>query len=148
MSAPDKSRQRTGKTARQWQPGQSGNPTGRPPGTGAIQKLREEIGAHIPGIIEQLVAQAKGGDVGAARLLLERVVPPVKAVEQPQAIDLPTDGDLTAKGHAVLQAAADGLITATQAASLMTALGSLARVVEVDGLLKRIEALEAQSRPI
>jgi hypothetical protein len=148
MSAPEKSQQETGKTARRWKPGQSGNPKGKPPGTGAIQKLRLQIGDHIPGIIEQLVAKAKEGDVGAARLLLERVVPPVKAVEQSQAIELPAGNNLTAKGHAVLQAAADGVISSTQAASLMTALGSLARVVEVDGLLKRIEALEAQGRTI
>lgn len=143
MSAPDKSPQETSKTARHWQPGQSGNPSGRPPGTGVLQKLREKIGDNMPEIIEQLVLQAKGGDVTAARVLLERVLPPVKAVEQPQPIELPKGADLSAKGHAVLQAAADGVLSASQAASYMTALGSLARVVEVDELLRRLEALEA-----
>lgn len=147
MSAPEKSQQKAGKTARQWAPGQSGNPKGKPPGTGAIQKLRAQIGECIPEIIEQLVARAREGDVGAARLLLERVVPPVKAVEQVQPIDFPVDADLTTQGHAVMRAAAEGVISASQAASFMTALGSLARVVEVDDLLKRIEALETQTRP-
>ena len=55
---------------------------------------------------------------------------------------LPAGGDLTAKGHAVLQAAADGEIPAQHAASLMTALGSLAKVAEVDGLARRVAALE------
>lgn len=143
MSAPDKSPQETSKTARLWQPGQSGNPSGRPPGTGTLQKLRETIGEDMPAIIAQLVTQAKGGDVTAARILLERVLPPVKAVEQPQPIELPEGTDLSAKGHAVLQAAADGVLSASQAASYMTALSSLARVVEVDELLRRLQALEA-----
>lgn len=147
MSTPDKSQQETSKAARHWQPGQSGNPNGRPPGTGTLQKLRETIGEDMPAIIAQLVIQAKGGDVTAARVLLERVLPPVKAVEQPQPIDLPEGTDLSAKGHAVLQAAADGVLSASQAASYMNALGSLARVVEVDELLRRIEALEAVGSP-
>lgn len=82
------------------------------------------------------------GDVGASRLLLERVLPAIKPVELPQTIALPSGGDLTDKGHALLQAAADGEIPATLAASLMTALGALARVSEVDELARRIAALE------
>ena len=147
MSDTDKARQKAEKKAPQWAPGQSGNPNGRKPGTGAIQKLRAQIGEYIPEIIEQLVAKAREGDVGAARLLLERVVSPVKAVEQGQPIDFTADADMTTQGHAVMRAAAEGVISASQAASFMTALGSLARVVEVDDLLKRIEALETQTRP-
>jgi len=148
MSDTDKAPERAEKKAPQWGPGQSGNPKGRRPGTGAVQKLRDKIGEFIPDIIEQLVAKAREGDVGAARLLLERVVPPVKAVEEGKPINFPADADLTTQGHAVMRAAAEGVISASQAASFMTALGSLARVVEVNDLLKRIEALEKQPRPV
>ena len=59
-----------------WKAGESGNPNGRPPGTGEVAKLRDSIAAHVPEIIVQLVAKAKEGDAQAARLLLERVLPP------------------------------------------------------------------------
>ncbi len=86
-----------------WKPGQSGNPKGKPPGSGELQKLRASIGAHVPAIINQLVTAAKGGDIQAARLILKRVLPPVKAIEQPQVINLP-NGSLTEQGRAVLAA--------------------------------------------
>ena len=73
------------KNSGQWQPGTSGNPAGRPPGSGKVAKLRAEIAEHVPDIVAQLVESAKGGDVQAARLLLERVLPPVKAILTPSA---------------------------------------------------------------
>lgn len=64
-----------------WQKGQSGNPKGRALGTGTIQKLRAQIQQHIPAIIEVLKNRALQGDVAAAKLLLERVIPVVKEVD-------------------------------------------------------------------
>lgn len=97
----------TGKKDTKWKPGQSGNPKGKPKGVGSVQKLREEIGEQIPAIINQLLAAAKNGDVQAARLLLERVLPPLKAVEQASPLTLP-DGSLTEQGRAVLAAVGAG----------------------------------------
>lgn len=125
----------------QWKPGQSGNPAGRKPGESPFAKLRSQIAEHVPGIVERLVTAARGGDVQAARLLLERVLPPVKSVEQAQPMALP-EGTLTDKGHAVLKAAADGELAPGQAAALIGAIGSLARLAEIDELEKRITALE------
>ena len=53
------------KKAGRWQPGKSGNPKGKPPGTGELQKLRTAIGEHVPAIIEQLATAAIAGDVQA-----------------------------------------------------------------------------------
>ena len=50
---------------------------------------------------------------------------------------------LTAKASAVLNAAAAGEIAPTQAAQLIAALGTLAKISEVDELAARIEKLEA-----
>jgi hypothetical protein len=72
-----------------WKPGQSGNPAGRKPGTGEVGKLRAQIAKDMPEIIDKLVEQAKGGDVGAARLLFERTVASLKAVEEPALVALP-----------------------------------------------------------
>lgn len=128
---------------RKWQPGQSGNPAGRPAGAGKIGQLRKQIEDNVPEIITALVAKATAGDAGAARLLLERVLPPVKAMEQPQAIALP-GGSLSDQGRAVLAAVASGEVAPSQGAALVAAIGSLARVVEVDELAARVAALEAK----
>ncbi len=55
--------------------GQSGNPTGRPPGISAITKTRESLSGDAPYIMAGLVAAAKSGDVQAARLVLQRGLP-------------------------------------------------------------------------
>ena len=125
-----------------WQPGQSGNPKGKTPGSGALQKLRAIIAADVPEILAGLVIAAKGGDTAAARLLLERVIPPMRAVELAVELRLPHDGTLTAKATAVLSAAAAGEIAPTQAAQLISALGTLAKINEVDELAARITLLE------
>ncbi|WP_371435399.1 DUF5681 domain-containing protein [Polaromonas sp.] len=145
MTKADKAVEKAERPAHLFKPGKSGNPAGRPPGKSAAQKLREAIGQGVDEIIKKLTEQAKEGDVAAARLLLERVLPPVKASDEPQQIDIPEDGTLTEKGQAVLKAAADGLIPVSHAASLMTAIGGLAKVAEVDELARRIAALEAKS---
>ena len=134
----------TGKLKRgAWKPGQSGNPAGKPQGRGELQRLRAAISEHVPEIITQLVTAARAGDIQAARLILERVLPPVKAIEQPQAIDLPS-GSLTEQGRAVLAAVARGELAPGQGAQLLAAIGTLGKVLEVDELTARIAALEAK----
>lgn len=133
----------TPKRRGRWKPGESGNPKGRPPGAGEIGKLRAGIAVHLPGIIAQLIEAAKGGDVQAAKLLLERVLPPVKPTELATTIPLP-DGTLTDQGRAVLAAVGLGDLAPGQGAQLLSAIGTLARVVEVDELTDRVTRLEAQ----
>ena len=125
----------------QWKAGESGNPKGRPPGTGAVAKLRQGIAGHLSAIIGRLVEQAIEGDTGAAKLLLERTVPALKAAELAEPLALP-DGSLTEQGRAVLAAVADGRLAPGQAAQLLAGLGALARVTELDELSARLDALE------
>lgn len=125
-----------------WKTGESGNPNGRPPGVGEVTKLRDSIAAHLPEIIAQLVARAKAGDSQAARLLLERVLPPVKPIEQPVELELPQGEGMTAQGVAIVQAVAAGILAPGQGAQLLTGLGALARITEIDELERRITQLE------
>ena len=128
-----------------WQPGQSGNPNGRPPGTGEVAKLRASIAERVPEILERLTEAALAGDVSAARLLLERVLPPVKPVELPIEMTL-SEGRPTEQARQVLAAAAGGTLAPDQAVSLIGALAALAKITETDELRERIERLEA-ARP-
>lgn len=133
----------TSKKPGRWKPGQSGNPNGKKPGSGELQRLRASIAADVPEILAGLIAAAKGGDAQAAKLILERIFPAVKPVEQTQELDLPEGGTLTAQGRAVLSAVSLGDLAPGQGAQLLAAIGSLARVIEIDDLSQRIDKLEA-----
>ena len=124
-----------------WKPGQSGNPAGRKPGTGEVSKIRAAINDRVPELLAAMMAKALEGDVGAARLLLERAVAPLKAAEQAETITLP-DGSLTAQGRAVLRAVAAGELAPAQGAALLGAIGTLARVLEIDEMEARLTKLE------
>lgn len=133
----------TRKRPGRWKPGESGNPKGRTPGTGEVAKLRAAIADRVPELLDRLMTQALAGDVAAARLLLERAVAPLRAAEQPQALTLP-DGTLTDQGRAVLRSVAAGELAPGQGAGLLAAIGTLARVAEIDELAARVAALEGR----
>ncbi len=124
-----------------WKPGESGNPKGKPPGTGEVAKLRAAIGSRVPELLAAMMTLALDGDVGAARLLLERAIAPLKAAEQTQALSLP-NGTLTEQGRAVLAAVAAGELAPGQGAQLLTAFGTLGKIAEIDELAARITLLE------
>lgn len=124
-----------------WQPGQSGNPRGRKPGTGSLQQLRAQVELLIPEIIQVLATKARDGDIGAARLLLERVMPAVKPVEAPQALQI-TGDDLSSQAKSIVALAASGEVSIGSATQLVSALSTVAKLIEVDDLLKRVNELE------
>jgi len=125
-----------------WKEGESGNPKGRPPGVGEVTKLRNSIAEHVPEIIERVVSRAKSGDTQAARLLLERVIPPLKPIELPVALSLPPGEGLAAQGVAIVQAVIDGALSPSQGATLLPSLGTLAHLKEIDELERRLSQLE------
>ena len=65
-----------------WKQGQSGNPKGRPrKSQKSMAQLRSQISEHLPDVIEVLANAAKDGDVQAARILVERCVPSMRALD-------------------------------------------------------------------
>ena len=125
-----------------WKKGTSGNAAGKPKGSGRLQAMRDKLADDVPDILAALSTMAKAGDAQTARLILERVLPPLKPEESPAPIALP-DGTLTAQGRAVLAAVASGGLAPTQGAALLGAIGTLGRIAEIDELARRIAALEA-----
>lgn len=124
-----------------WKPGQSGNPKGRKPGASEVAKLRAAIADRVPELLEAMLQRALEGDVGAARLLLERAVAPLRSVDPAQALQLPGE-TLTQRGQAVLVAVETGELSPGQGAALIGAIGTLARVAEIDELAARVAVLE------
>lgn len=127
-----------------WPKGKSGNPAGRPKGSkNPSTKLRELI--DIEPILKKLQTAAEGGDVQAARTLLERALPVYRTTAQP--VELPELGQaetLTEKAWAILAAVADGSLPPDLGAALVGAIGNVAKVAEVDELMRRVAALEQE----
>jgi hypothetical protein len=127
-----------------WTKGQSGNPAGKPPGAGKVQKLRDAIQQDVPEILSNLATQAKAGDVQAAKLLLERTIPALRPETRPHAIPSPDQPGLVPQGLTLLEAVGRGEVPADVASQLVQALGTLARVTEMEELKARLEAIESQ----
>jgi len=125
-----------------FKPGQSGNPKGREPGATPATKLRKAIADAMPEILAQLVEQAKAGDVAAAKVLIDRVCPPLKPQALP--ISLPVNGSLTEQGGEIIRATMAGQIPPDIGSQLITALAAQSKIIEVDELTRRVEALEAK----
>lgn len=124
-----------------YQTGQSGNPNGRPKGSlNKATKLRKDIEKHIPEVLNKLIEQAKDGDTQSIKLLLERVIPPLKSIDM--TVSIPLGNDLSESAETVLKAVGAGQITTGQAAQLIQVVSGQARITEIDELVKRIEALE------
>jgi hypothetical protein len=127
----------------QWKRGQSGNPKGRPRGTGKVAEMRDSIAEQIPGIINKLVDAAQNGDIQAARLLLDRVIPTLKAIEPSVELAMPT-GTPADQSRAVLTAVGDGVITISQGIQLMSGIELSARLAKNDKIEKENDRLDAK----
>ena len=108
------------------------------------RKARAIIATAVPELIAKLIEQAKAGDVAAARILLERVVPAMKPGEEAVPIDLGS-GSLTERGEAVMRAVAAGEISTSQGAALLSGLGTLVNLTEADDIKRRLAELEART---
>ena len=143
MSEPINDGNQTGRSAAgRFARGNRASP-GRPPGRGPVAEMRALLATDLDKIIDTLRAQALAGDVQAIRIVLDRVLPPLRPVDLPTMLALPRDGTLAEQARAVVQAAADGDLAPAQAAQIVTALGGVAKIVESTELLRRVEALEA-----
>jgi hypothetical protein len=130
-------------TAKKFKPGVSGNPNGRPKGKTAATLLRKSIAEAMPDIINTLIVSAKAGDVAAAKVLLDRVCPALKPQAMP--ICLPVNGSLAEQGGEIIKATMAGQIPPDIGSQLITALAAQSKIIEIDELTKRIEALENQN---
>ncbi len=98
-----------------------------------------EHGEHVAKVV---LDAALEGDLQAAKLVLDRISPPLKAQAAPVLLDLPNSDNATATAAAIIRAAADGELPPDIAAQLVAAAGTLARIIEIDGLKDRLESLE------
>lgn len=124
--------------------GKSGNPTGKPIGAKSrLTKLREGLTKDLPGLLDKVKSAALAGDMTAAKMLLDRTLPPVRAESAPVHIPELAEGKtLSEKAQAIINAVANGVLAPSIASELLSALGAVCKIIETDDLENRIAALE------
>jgi hypothetical protein len=135
-------------TSGRFQPGQSGNPAGKPKGTRARATILAEklMLADEEAIVESVIQAAKGGDMTAARLVLERIAPIRKG--RPITLALPitnTAADIGEAMSAVVAQMAAGEVTPEEATTVVGILDAKRKAIELTEIEARIEALEAKT---
>jgi hypothetical protein len=128
-----------------FKPGTSGNKAGKPAGTTYRAKFRAAVNADLPDIIKNLVASAKAGDPPSIKLVLDRLIPPLRPTSD--ALNIRTAGSLEKQGAAIINAMARGQVTPDAAKTALDAMGVQSRLIEQSEVIQRIEALEALCLP-
>jgi hypothetical protein len=136
---------------RPFKPGKSGNPAGKPKGSRNATTLAMEalLDGESDALTRKAIELAKGGDMAALRLCLDRIMPPRK--DRPVRFTLPaitgTD-DAVAAMASMLAAVSSGDVTPGEAAEVSKLIDSYVRAVEATELHERITKLEkaAQQR--
>jgi Family of unknown function (DUF5681) len=146
IAQPEKAaqKQRRGGT---FQPGQSGNPAGKPKGARnhATRLVEALLDGQAHALGQRAIELAMGGDASAMRALLDRRIAPRK--DRPVSIAMPkinTASDLISAAAALTTAVGDGEITPGEAASLSTLVANTAKAVETFELADRLTKLEEQ----
>jgi len=135
---------------RPFEPGQSGNPNGRP--KGARNRVARAVEALIDGQGEALgakaVEKALQGDSPMLRALLNTLTPPRR--ERTVEFELPkieSAADALKASSAVITACAAGELSPHEASEIMGLISTHVRAIEVAELELRVAALEEKQSP-
>lgn len=118
-----------------FQPGQSGNPAGRPKGcrTKVAEAMAAILEQDAEDIARELVTLAKAGDPTAMRLVVDRLAPVRKGA--PITFTLPpiaTEADAVGAMGGVLAAVASGEITPEEGQAVASLVGSFLEAVKTN----------------
>lgn len=126
-----------------WQPGQSGNPKGRPVGSrnkkNVIAEEFEKDGSEVARVVMNAALE---GDMQAANMVLQRLSPPLRARAEKVTFELTPDAPLHEQANQVLASVAEGAIDPETGKMLIDCIQSVAGIRAVDELEARLQALE------
>jgi len=128
-----------------FKPGQSGNPAGKPKGArnAATVAMEALLDNESDALTRKAIELAKGGDLQALRLCLERILPPRK--DRPVNFALPTitsAKDALSALSALLTAVSTGELTPSEAAEVGKLVDGYVKATEINELAERLERLE------
>ena len=125
--------------------GKSGNPRGKPKGarhktTLLAEKLMQDDAENI---VNAVLTAARAGDMTAARIVLDRILPARR--DNPVTFALPKikrPADAVAASAALLSAVADGRLTPGEALEVSKLIEGFVKTLEVAELEERLAELE------
>lgn len=126
--------------------GKSGNPAGRPRGSqnkASLLRLKFETGGDA--VVSKVLNLAKKGDLRAAKLVLERVCPPLRPMDAPMAVFAAAEAKgkkLAELSEGIMRETLEGRISPDMARILVTGLEAASRTRQADDLEARLEELE------
>ena len=130
-----------------WQPGQSGNPKGRPIGSrnkkNVIAEEFEKDGSEVARVVMNAALE---GDMQAANMVLQRLSPPLRARAEKVTFELTPDAPLHEQANQVLASVAEGAIDPETGKMLIDCIQSVAGIRAVDELEARLIALEEKNQ--
>ena len=110
-----------------WQPGQSGNPKGRPVGSrnkkNVIAEEFEKDGSEVARVVMNAALE---GDMQAANMVLQRLSPPLRARAEKVTFELTPDAPLHQQANQVLASVAEGAIDPETGKMLIDCIQSVA----------------------
>lgn len=128
---------------RGWQPGQSGNPRGRPVGSRNKKNvIADEFAKDGSAVARVVMDAALAGDMQAANLVLQRLSPPLRARAEKVTFELTPDAPLTTQAQQIMTAVAEGSIDPETGQLLINCITAFAGLKQVDELEARLIALE------
>ena len=131
---------------RPFEPGQSGNPSGRPKGarnktTIAVEALLDN---EAEALTRKAIELALAGNIPAIRLCFERLLPPRR--DRGVAFDLPkieSAADAVAASGAVLESCSAGTLSPSEAAEVMRSIETHLRAIELRQIETGMVTLES-----
>jgi hypothetical protein len=130
---------------RRFQPGQSGNPAGKRPGTRHRATMLAErlFDGEAEAIVRTVIEKAKQGDTVALRLCIDRILPTRR--DRPVHFTmgaLTSAYDASKAMAAITTAVACGELTPAEAAELSNVVAGFVKALEVSEIERRLKALE------
>ena len=127
-----------------WMKGASANPAGRP--RGIVDKrlqMHAALQKHGTDVVAKVLELAMQGDISALKLVLDRIMPPLRPRDEPLCFPVAFEG--ASKGDyalAIFKQIASGALSPSDGKELLGALASVTAILDYDTLRARIEALE------
>jgi hypothetical protein len=130
-----------------FRPGQSGNPAGKPRGArNKASVLAERMMAEdAEGVVNAVLASAKGGDMVAARIVLDRLYPVRR--DNPVNFSLPpieSAADASRAMGSIFSAVSTGELSPLEAQTIAGVLESYVKALELCEFEGRLAALEKE----
>jgi hypothetical protein len=134
---------------RPFQPGVSGNPSGKPRGRHRATEIAEKLSkGDLDAIVGVLVKNARDGDVQSAAILLNRAwpVPKGRFLKFPMP-SLRSMADIAGAIDGLIAAVSNGLLTISEANELAAVIERLGGVIEAHDFERRLAAIEVAQNP-